>query len=49
LTALVSFPRAEEESAVPRKMDLYWFIPALTKSSVAVENRREKGVRIYAR
>jgi hypothetical protein len=28
------FPKSDEASTVPRKMDLNWFIPALVKSRV---------------
>lgn len=41
LTARVSLPSADDESAVPRKIDLYWFIPAFTKSRVAAGDHRD--------
>lgn len=34
LAARLSFANDDEGSTVPRKMDLYWFIPALAKSRV---------------
>lgn len=43
LTARLSLPSAELVSAVPRKIDLYWFIPALTKRSVAKRDFGGKG------
>ncbi len=36
-TARLRWAKSEEGSTVPRKMDLYWFIPALAKSRVGSE------------
>jgi hypothetical protein len=37
LTARLSWAKSEEGSTVPRKIDLYWFMPALANSKVGSE------------
>jgi hypothetical protein len=38
LTALLICARSEFGSTVPKKIDLYWFIPAFVKSSVGSDS-----------